>query len=183
MDSRGLPGGQSGRPGWTVGQSGMDSRPVSRADSDHFGKLESFHSRHHLTQTWSDLRCRSINMLFSHPPAAPGASQGAPVAWIRENRTHALCVCVRTHDGRFLLPLTVVKGRREGSNGLGPPAGVCEASARQGPTPNAPPVPTVSLPRALLRRWMRSQCSRLPLLWRRSAGSKSAPDVLWFSAS
>ena len=64
----------------------MDSRPVSRADSDHFGKLESFHSRHHLTQTWSDLRCRSINMLFSHPPAAPGASQGAPVAWIRENR-------------------------------------------------------------------------------------------------
>ena len=24
-------------------------------------------------------------MLFSHPPAAPGASQGAPVAWLREN--------------------------------------------------------------------------------------------------
>ena len=95
MDSRGLPGGQSGRPGWTVGQSGMDSRPVSRADSDHFGKLESFHSRHHLTQTWSDLRCRSINMLFSHPPAAPGASQGAPVAWIRENRPLT--------GGRFLM--------------------------------------------------------------------------------
>ena len=86
MDSRAAQDGQSGSRGWTAGLRGSGVGPsveltVTTLESWNLSILGTI-----LPKLGRIFAADRFNMLFFYTPAAPGASQGAPVAWIRENR-------------------------------------------------------------------------------------------------